>query len=78
MVSISCKTRPLSYLVEGAPKDAQEFVRVVIVPSGQIQLYRSSSKIVTIDMSHMKSKTHGVICMPTVKDSKKAVNSPQV
>jgi len=69
------QTRPLSYLVEGAPKDAQEFVSVVIVPSGQVQFYRSSSKIVTIDMAHMKSKTHGVICMPTVKDSKKALNS---
>lgn len=69
------ETKPLSYVVAGAPIDAREFCSVVIVPSGQIHYLRSSSKIVTIDMAHHKSKTQGVICMPTVKDSTKALNS---
>lgn len=69
------ETKPLSYVVVGAPKDAREFCSVVIVPSGQIHYLRNSSKILTIDMAHHKSKTTGVFCMPTVKDSTKAINS---
>lgn len=69
------ETKPLSYEVKGAPKDAREFCSLVIVPSGQIHFLKNSSKIVTIDMAFHKSKTSGVICMPTVKDSTKAINS---
>lgn len=50
---------------------------MVIVLSGQIHYLRNRSKIVNIniDMNHHKSKTQGIICMPTVKDSTKSINS---
>jgi len=69
------ETRPLSYEVIGASKDAREFSSLICVPSGQIEFFKASSGILSIDMAHMKGKTSGVICMPTVKDSKKHLNS---
>ena len=69
------ETRKLSYKVVGASKDAREFCSLVCIQSGQIEFFKASSKILTIDMAHMKSKTSGVICMPTVKDSNRHLNS---
>jgi len=69
------ETKPLSYEVAGADKDAREFSSLVIIPNGQMKFLEMSSKIVTMDMAHMKGNTNGVICMPTVKDSTKELNS---
>ena len=69
------QTRKLSYEVAGASKDAREFCSLVCISSAQLEFFKASSKILTIDMAHMKGKTSGVICMPTVKDSNRHLNS---
>jgi hypothetical protein len=62
-----------SYDVTGAPDGSVYFKSYIVIPSAAIQFFRNSSKIATVDGSHMYSKMGGVILTFNVKDASDSI-----
>ena len=70
------KTKPLSYVVEGAPEGAREFDAFVIIPSSSKTFWEHSSKIVSIDMAHNRNMSRGLICKKSTQGLQKLFKRP--